>query len=195
MRVRVCECRSALYKVLKKPVFLSFFILQGADAEGKLVMTQIKFTIDGLNTTENYASMITSVRKVCTDAAKQGIHVFPEGIPFLFWEQYIALRSNFWQGLGYVFIALTLIIIPFVVNPLASLIIVGFIAMIIVECFGLMGIFAIKFSAIPAVSLLMSVGISVEFVAHFVLTFLMEFDGDRNQRVRITFVRMMPPVL
>ena len=58
----------------------------------------------------------------------------------------------------------------------------------------MLGMFNIKFSAIPAVSLLMSVGISVEFVAHFVLAFLMEFEGTRNDRVRITYIRMLPLV-
>ena len=58
--------------------------------------------------------------------------------------------------------------------------------------------FKIKFSAIPAVSLIMSVGISVEFVAHFVLAFLMEgiaTNSTRNDRVRMTFIRMLPPIL
>ena len=167
----------------------------GVNNDGKLMFTQIKFTVDGLNSTNAYASMIKSVRNTCTNASKNGVHVFPEGIPFLFWEQYISLRSNFWQGLTFIFIALIIFIMPFVVNPIASLIIVGIISMIILECFGIMGMLDIKFSAIPAVSLLMSVGISVEFVAHFVLTFLMEFDGNQNDRVRITFLRMMPPVL
>jgi len=58
--------------------------------------------------------------------------------------------------------------------------------------------FKIKFSAIPAVSLIMSVGIAVEFVSHFVLAFLMEgiaTNSTRNDRVRMTYVRMLPPIL
>ena len=167
----------------------------GANKQGQLMMTQIKFTVDGLNSTAAYAEMIKSVRTVCANASTYGVHVFPEGVPFLFWEQYIGLRSNFWKGVGYIFVALVFIIMPFVVNPLASLIIVAFVAMILLEVFGFMGLVGIKFSAVPAVSLLMSIGISVEFVAHFVLTFLMEFDGDKNARVRLTFLKMMPPIL
>ena len=169
----------------------------GANDQGGLMYTQISFTINGLNTTDAYSRMIKSVRKVCTDAAidPSNVLVFPEGIPFSFWEQYITLRENFWNGLYIVFVALSIVIIPFVVNPMASLIIVLHIAMIVIEIFGLLGMFNIKFSAIPAVSLLMSVGISVEFVAHFVLAFLMEFEGTRNDRVRITYIRMLPPIL
>ncbi len=126
--------------------------------------------------------------------AQNGIEVFPEGIPFTYWEQYISLRDNFWRGIGLVFLTLAVIIVPFVVSPVAALVIVFVIFCIVIEIFGMMGAGSIKFSAIPAVSLIMSIGISVEFVAHFCLAFLMEIDGTRDQRVRLTLSRMLAPV-
>lgn len=121
--------------------------------------------------------------------------MFPRGIPFQYWEQYIGLRENFWRGLGLVFGAILIMIIPFVVNPLAAVIVVSVIFCTVIEIFGMLGAAGIKFSAIPAVSLLMSIGISVEFAAHLTLAFHIEIHGSRNERVRMTLHRMLVPVL
>jgi hypothetical protein len=121
--------------------------------------------------------------------------VFPKGIPFQYWEQYIGLRENFWRGVGLVFGAILVMIIPFVVNPVAALIVVSVIFCTVIEIFGMLGAAGIKFSAIPAVSILMSIGISVEFAAHLTLAFHIELHGSRDERVRITLHRMLVPVL
>ena len=42
-------------------------------------------------------------------------------------------------------------------------------AMMVVQLFGVMGIAGIKLSAVPAVILIMSVGIGVEFTVHLTL--------------------------
>ena len=109
----------------------------GYNDQGKLMFTQISFTLHNLNTTENYAKMIKSVRGVCQQAATGPLNVlvFPEGIPFSFWEQYVTLRQNFWNGLMIVFCGLIFVIIPFVVNPMASIIIVVHVAMVRLESF------------------------------------------------------------
>ena len=120
---------------------------------------------------------------------------FPRGVPFLYWEQYVGLRNNFWRGLGLVFGAILIMIVPFVVNPVAALIVALIILCTVIEIFGMLGAASIKFSAIPAVSLIMSIGISVEFVAHLTLAFHMEISGSRNERVRTTLHRMLVPVL
>ena len=46
---------------------------------------------------------------------------------------------------------------------------VSVLAMVVVELFGLMGLAGIKLSAVPAVILIVSVGISVEFTVHISL--------------------------
>ena len=55
----------------------------------------------------------------------------------------------------------------------------------------MLGAAAIKFSAIPVISLIMAIGISVEFAAHLTLAFHIELHGSRNERVRITLHRML----
>ena len=86
-------------------------------------------------------------------------------------------------------------VFPFVVNPVVALIIVIMVFCTVIEILGMLGAAAIKFSAIPAVSLIMAIGISVEFAAHLTLAFHIELHGSRNERVRITLHRMLVPVL
>ena len=107
----------------------------------------------------------------------------------------LGLRNNFLRGLGLVFGTILIMIVPFVVNPVAALIVASIILCTVIEIFGMLGAASIKFSAIPAVSLIMSIGISVEFVAHLTLAFHMELSGSRNERVRTTLHRMLVPVL
>ena len=51
-------------------------------------------------------------------------------------------------------------------NPWAAAVIVIFLIMITVEVYGFMGLAGIKLSAVPAVTLILSVGVGVEFTVH-----------------------------
>jgi len=51
-------------------------------------------------------------------------------------------------------------------NPWAASVIVLVLIMITVEVYGFMGLAGIKLSAVPAVTLILSVGVGVEFTVH-----------------------------
>ena len=51
-------------------------------------------------------------------------------------------------------------------NPWAAAVIVLVLIMITVEVYGFMGLAGIKLSAVPAVTLILSVGVGVEFTVH-----------------------------
>nr|AGV52780.1 patched protein [Archegozetes longisetosus] len=65
--------------------------------------------------------------------------------------------------------------------------------MIVVELFGLMGLLGIRLSAVPAVILIVSVGIGVDFVSHITLSFLTSI-GNRNHRMKMALQHMFTPV-
>ena len=48
------------------------------------------------------------------------------------------------------------------------------------EVYGFLGLFGVKLSAIPAISVIMAVGVGVEFTAHLVLAFV-EARGERQR--------------
>jgi len=115
--------------------------------------------------------------------------LFPTGTPFLFWEQYVDLMDHLLTKSTYaavvVLCAVMLLIVlmsysvasnGFPTLLLASvhgaLLIVVVCVITMVEIYGFMGLLEIKLNAIPQVTLIMSVGITVEFTAHILLAFL-----------------------
>ena len=158
---------------------------------GNLVYTPIKFTVMNLVDTMAYKNMIEETRAVFL---KQEFHTFPEGLPYTYWEQYTNLRFYFWRSIFIVLGALVVIVLPFLVNVLAALLVAIIILMIIVQIFGCMGFFAIKFSAIPAVALIMSVGMSDQYLDHLTMAFLLELHGSKNKRITNAMEAMFSPI-
>ncbi|XP_023228651.1 protein patched homolog 1-like [Centruroides sculpturatus] len=64
----------------------------------------------------------------------------------------------------------------------------------VIHLFGLMGILGIRLSAIPAVILIVAVGIGVEFTTHFTMGFLTSV-GSRNKRIAMALGHMFAPVV
>ncbi|KAI8509049.1 Protein patched 1 [Branchiostoma belcheri] len=64
-----------------------------------------------------------------------------------------------------------------------------------VELFGVMGLLGIKLSAIPAVIIIASVGIGVEFTVHISFVSICYIIGDRNERMVSALEHMMSPVI
>lgn len=59
-----------------------------------LIYTQLPFYLSGLSDTESIKNLIMSVRELCVKFEAKGLSNFPSGIPFLFWEQYLYLRTS-----------------------------------------------------------------------------------------------------
>ena len=90
-------------------------------------------------------------------------------MPFTFWEQYVTLRwylcTCLLSVLGVVFVVVSLVLL----NPWTGLLVLISLGLIVLQLFGLMGWLGIKLSAVPAVILIVAVGIGVPFTMHFIL--------------------------
>lgn len=65
-----------------------------------LIYTQMPFYLSGLSDTESITNLIMSVRELCLKFEAKGLSNFPSGIPFLFWEQYLYLRTSLMLALA-----------------------------------------------------------------------------------------------
>lgn len=144
-----------------------------------IALARIPFYLNNLGDTEITVDTIRRIRQVCEKFEEKGLPNFPSGIPFTFWEQYVNLR--FWLAVGLVAIlaAVFVVVSFFLMNPWIGTVIVVVVGTIVVQLFGAMGILGIKLSAVPAIILIMSVGIGVEFTGHVCL-------------VRILFLSFLP---
>ncbi|KAJ8011970.1 hypothetical protein DPEC_G00063850 [Dallia pectoralis] len=159
-----------------------------------LEFAQFPFYLNGLRQASDFIEGIESVRAICEEFTRKGVPNYPNGYPFLFWEQYIGLRHWFLLAVSVVLACTFLVCAVLLLNPWTAGIIVFILAMMTVELFGIMGLIGIKLSAIPVVILIASVGIGVEFTVHIALGFLTAI-GNRNKRSAVALEHMFAPVI
>ncbi|XP_054444067.1 protein patched homolog 1 isoform X2 [Pteronotus mesoamericanus] len=155
---------------------------------------QFPFYLNGLHDTSDFVEAIEKVRTICNNYTSLGLSSYPNGYPFLFWEQYIGLRHWLLLSISVVLACTFLVCAVFLLNPWTAGIIVTVLALMTVELFGMMGLIGIKLSAVPVVILIASVGIGVEFTVHVALAFLTAI-GDKNHRAVLALEHMFAPVL
>ncbi|XP_026530262.1 protein patched homolog 1 [Notechis scutatus] len=155
---------------------------------------QFPFYLNGLRDTSDFVEAIEKVRAICNNYTSLGIPSYPNGYPFLFWEQYISLRHWLLLSISVVLACTFLVCALILLNPWTAGIIVVVLALMTVELFGMMGLIGIKLSAVPVVILIASVGIGVEFTVHIALAFLTAI-GDKNRRTILALEHMFAPVL
>ncbi|XP_054981505.1 protein patched homolog 1 isoform X2 [Sorex araneus] len=155
---------------------------------------QFPFYLNGLRDTADFVEAIEKVRTICNNYTSLGLSSYPNGYPFLFWEQYIGLRHWLLLSISVVLACTFLVCAVFLLNPWTAGIIVTVLALMTVELFGMMGLIGIKLSAVPVVILVASVGIGVEFTVHVALAFLTAI-GDKNRRAVLALEHMFAPVL
>ncbi|XP_035235448.1 protein patched homolog 1 isoform X2 [Anguilla anguilla] len=163
-------------------------------AAEQIEYAQFPFYLNGLRETAQFVEAIESVRAICTNYSLQGLPSYPNGYPFLFWEQYVGLRHWLLLSISVVLFCTFLVCALFLLNPWTACIIVLVLSLMTVELFGMMGLIGIKLSAVPVVILIASVGIGVEFTVHVALAFLTAI-GDRTRRAVLALEHMFAPVL
>ncbi|XP_046825027.1 protein patched isoform X1 [Vespa crabro] len=159
-----------------------------------LTYAQMPFYLHKLTDTQEITELIGSVRKLCRKFEERGLPNFPSGIPFLFWEQYMDLRSCLGVALLAALGASIVVIGILLLNLWAALLVGTALAGVVLQLLGLMGLCEIKLSAVPAVLLVVSVGIAVHFTVHICLSFVTSV-GSRDRRVRLALEHMYAPVV
>jgi hypothetical protein len=92
-----------------------------------------------------------------------------------------------------ILLAVFLVLSTVLLNPWSAIIVVGILALTVVELFGFMGFIGIKMSAVPAIVLIITVGIEVEFTVHISMAFLTSI-GSRNRRIKLALEHVLSPV-
>ncbi|KAL9951680.1 hypothetical protein ACROYT_G044398 [Oculina patagonica] len=159
-----------------------------------ITFAKINFNVIGLKETKDFVKLIQDVREICDKYSDDGLPNYPSGVPFTFWEQHIWLGRQILIAisisLGVSFIAMAVMLF----DIWAAAVIVLVLLMITVEVYGFMGLAGIKLSAVPAVTLILSVGVGVEFTVHMCMAFL-HSPGNRNQRMQRAIEHVFVPIV
>lgn len=86
---------------------------------------QFPFYLNGLRETSDFVEAIEKVRAICNNYTSLGIASYPNGYPFLFWEQYIGLRHWLLLSISVVLACTFLVCALFLLNPWTAGIIVS----------------------------------------------------------------------
>ncbi|KAG7203232.1 hypothetical protein KM043_010333 [Ampulex compressa] len=159
-----------------------------------LTYAQMPFYLHRLTDTKEITELIGSVRKLCRKFEERGLPNFPSGIPFLFWEQYMDLRSCLGIALLAALGASVVVVGILLLNLWAAMLVGTSLAAVVLQLLGIMGLCDIKLSAVPAVLLVVSVGIAVHFTVHICLSFVTSV-GSRDRRVRLALEHMYAPIV
>merc|ERR1719195_1052122 len=150
---------------------------------------QIPFLLNNLGDTKAMVSTIKQVREICERFQTRGLPNFPNGIPFTFWEQYIGLRFYLLLALVAALTAVFVVVSILLMSPWTAALILVILSSIIGQLGGALGILGIKLSAVPAVILILGVGLGVEFTLPIVLSYVGSL-GDRGRRTELALEHM-----
>lgn len=159
-----------------------------------LVYAQMSFFLRHVNTTDTITDMIQQVRQICDKFNEKGLPNFPKGVPFTFWEQYIHLRFFLVLALVAVVVGVFMLVAVFLVNAWAAALTVLTLSLLVFQLAGVMGISGVSLSAAPAVILVASMGVGMQYTVPIVLGYLTTV-GSRSRRVGLALHHMAPPVL
>nr|XP_012289907.1 protein patched homolog 2 isoform X4 [Aotus nancymaae] len=82
-----------------------------------LEFAQFPFLLRGLQKTADFVEAIKGARAACAEAGQAGVHAYPSGSPFLFWEQYLGLRRCFLLAVCILLVCTFLVCALLLLNP------------------------------------------------------------------------------
>ncbi|GBP11019.1 Protein patched [Eumeta japonica] len=159
-----------------------------------LIYTQLPFYLSGLSDTESIKDLIIAVRELCEKFEAQGLYNFPSGIPFLFWEQYLYLRSSLALALACALAAVFVTTMVLLLNVWAAALVTLALATLVLRLLGIMALLGVKLSAVPAVLLVLCVGRGVHFTVHLCLGFITSI-GCRRRRACLALESALAPLV
>lgn len=155
---------------------------------------QLPFYLTNLSNTSDIIETVRHIRSICDEFEEKGLPNYPHGVPFTYWEQYLHLRTYLSLSVVCILVVTFLAIAIILINPWLAFIVVLILAFLVLHLLGFMGLAGIKLSAIPAVTLVIAVGIGMEFVVHVCVGFLTSV-GSRNKRMLMSLEHTFAPVV
>jgi predicted RND superfamily exporter protein len=155
------------------------------------------FYVEDVFSLEDKLHHMREARKIAESsklATEDGATVFPfDYALYALNEQYLNIERNTLRGLGISVAIAFVVMYPFVTSLWLDVILTFVIAVVQIELYGLIHWIDLKLNAVTMVNLIMTVGISIEFVIHEARAFA-EAKGTRPQRAAQALSEMGPAI-
>jgi len=129
-----------------------------------------------------------------TDPLSNYNAVFPLAVRYSNWETDKVIGSELYQNMVSSLLAIFLTVLIFLGSLRGACIVIFCVAATIIEVAGFMHFWGLTVDVISCNTLVISIGLCVDFSAHIAHGFL-SVSGNRNQRVATTFTKIGPAVL
>ncbi|XP_037715754.1 protein patched [Drosophila subpulchrella] len=159
-----------------------------------LVYAQMPFYLHGLTDTSQIKTLIGHIRDLSVKYEGFGLPNYPSGIPFIFWEQYMTLRSSLAMIMACVLLAALVLVSLLLLSVWAAVLVILSVLASLAQIFGAMTLLGIKLSAIPAVILILSVGMMLCSNVLISLGFMTSV-GNRQRRVQLGMQMALGPLV
>jgi hypothetical protein len=151
---------------------------------------EVELNMKQLDTTAKKIDMVKDYRAICEAS---GLNIYMFGWTFIQLEQLLDLEYYFWQAVAVCMAVVFVVSLLFGMSWINACLISFFSVILCVEVYGSLKMWNITFQNLAATSMLMSIGIAVEFVAHPVARY--EFAvGTRNERLADAMAATALPV-
>ena len=165
---------------------------------------QAAFYLYNLWDTDDYITMIGEMEKVfestgsklnIDDPSYDRLSLFGDGAVFTFFEQYMTLDKYGFQVAAYALLGVWAVGCVFS-GVYCGTVMMFMIATMIFELLGFLGLAGVKMSALPMVTVLSCIGISMEFVGHIAASFSSEEGGSSgNDRIAHVYSNVYLPIV
>lgn len=136
-----------------------------------------------VKTQADYINAMVSARQISQNLSLLiGAPVYPYSIFYVFFDQYLHIRTTSFQVVLLALMAVWLVSSCLLGSWRTGLILCGTVAMVLTNIVGAMGSWNVSLNAISLVNLVISVGVGVEFCSHIARAFIGASGGGLPQR-------------
>lgn len=149
-----------------------------------LVASHVRSFHVPLRTQEDLINSYAAAKRISSDISKvSGLEVYPYAVHYIYFDQYATIRTLTFKVIASALTAVFLLATILLGSVVASVLMTLSVAMIVVNIAGVMAIWDISLNALSLVNLVISLGIGVEFCAHFTRAYVIpstRFIGSQN---------------
>jgi Niemann-Pick C1 protein len=126
-----------------------------------------------LKTQADFINAFEASHRIARDLSEAtGTTVFPYSLFYVFFDQYAHIIHMTQQVLGVGLLSVLLVTSVMLGSWRTGMIVTTVVALTVINCMGLMGLWGISLNAISLVNLVISLGIAVEFCSHIARAFM-----------------------
>ena len=174
--------KSAMQKFLSIPQYKQFKADVRFDAKGDIAASRVVVYYKDTSDSNDQKDAMLKIRRDLKQQSKLKFSVI--GDPFVYFEQYAAIIEEVVRNLVCVSAVIAVVLIPFCIHPLIIFfILIGF-ASLIVELFGLMYLWDVQLNTITMITLVMSIGFTVDYSAHIAHAFVISRENTVNGKIK-----------